>query len=89
VIPSNQPIRVLARMIHTSEAFVDPNAQLSFTPRVLTEMRTTRMTSRTTNATVRPYRRARWTWRPNRSDRGSTGGAGAGASFDCGDGSGG
>ena len=51
-IPSNHPITAVARMIHTSEARVEPNAQLSLTVRVLTEIRTIRTTSKPTNATA-------------------------------------
>ena len=50
MIPSSHPITAVARMIHTSEARVDPNAQLSFTVRVLTEISTIRTTINPTNA---------------------------------------
>ena len=50
VIPSSQPITAVARMIQTSDARVDPNAQLSSTVRVLTEISTISTTIRPTNA---------------------------------------
>ncbi len=50
VIPSSHPITAVARMIQTSEALVEPNAQLSFTVRVFTEISTIRTTSSPTIA---------------------------------------
>jgi hypothetical protein len=49
-IPSNQPITAVARMIHTSDARVDPNAQLTFTVRVFAEISTIRTAINPTNA---------------------------------------
>ena len=48
--PSSQPRIAEARMIQTSEAFVSPKTQLSFTLRVFARMSATRQTSRATRA---------------------------------------